>query len=269
MAQALKLLAIFPHPDDETLGMGGTLAKYAAEGVDTRLICATRGERGWSGTAAENPGLEGLGRIREGELRCAAEHLGLREVVFLDYIDGDVDQAEPRRIIAELAAEIRRIRPDVVVTFAPDGGYGHPDHIALAQFANAAVVVAADAAHTAAFEPHRVSKVYAMVDSLTLVRLLQDLMGGIHMDIDGVRRSHVGWEDWAITTRIDCRDVLDRVWAAVQCHQTQLPGLGGLAELPRDLQLKIFGEGTFVRVFSLANAGRATEDDLFAGLRTD
>lgn len=267
MATTLKLLAIFPHPDDETLGMGGTLAKYAAEGIDTRLICATRGERGWSGPAAEYPGLTALGQIREAELRCAAEHLGLREVVFLDYIDGDLDQAEPQRIIAALAAEIRRIQPDVVVTFSPDGHYGHPDHIALAQFATAAVLVAADAAHVSGSKPHRISKLYFMVDSIDLVQVLRDLMGGIHMTVDGVQRSHVGWEDWAITARIDCSAMLDRVWQAVQCHKTQLPGLGGLAELPRELQLRIFGAGDFVRVFSLVNGGRAREDDLFAGLR--
>jgi len=72
MKPALRLMAIFPHPDDESLGLGGTLAKYSAEGVETTLICATRGERGWTGPMGENPGLKELGEIREAELKCAA-----------------------------------------------------------------------------------------------------------------------------------------------------------------------------------------------------
>ncbi|MEO8357059.1 MAG: PIG-L family deacetylase, partial [Chloroflexota bacterium] len=96
MNSTLKLLAVFPHPDDETLGLGSTLARYSAEGVETYLVCATRGERGWFDGEGPNPGLEGVGRIREAELSCAARHLGLHEVCFLDYIDGDVDQAETK-----------------------------------------------------------------------------------------------------------------------------------------------------------------------------
>src|SRR5512132_302783 len=107
MDGALKLLAVFPHPDDETLGLGSTCARYSAEGVETYLICATRGERGWFESAGPDPGFEGVARIREAELRRAAENLGLHEVCFLDYIDGDVDQAEPKEIIAKIAMHIR------------------------------------------------------------------------------------------------------------------------------------------------------------------
>src|SRR4030042_1373745 len=117
MAETLKLLAVFPHPDDESLGLGPTLAKYSAEGVETYLICATRGERGWSGPEDQDPGFQALGRIREAELRCAAAPLGLHEVTFLNYIDGEVDQANPQEAIALITTHIRRIRPQVVVTF--------------------------------------------------------------------------------------------------------------------------------------------------------
>src|SRR5690349_21137853 len=144
MTGSMKLLAIFPHPDDETLGLGSTFARYATEGVGTYLLCATRGERGWFDSEGPNPGLEGVARIREAELRCAAENLDLDEVSFLDYIDGDVDQARPEEIIGKIAAHIRRIKPQVVVTFGPDGAYGHPDHIALSQFTMGALVCAAD-----------------------------------------------------------------------------------------------------------------------------
>ena len=87
----LKLLAIFPHPDDETLGLGPTLARYSSEGVETYLLCATRGERGWFDSEGPNPGLDGVARIREAVLSGAAEHLGLHEVNYLDVIGPDVD----------------------------------------------------------------------------------------------------------------------------------------------------------------------------------
>src|SRR5262249_20331306 len=132
------------HPDDESLGVGATLARYAAEGVEVTLITATRGQRGWFGDPAENPGLDALGQVRESELRAAAAELGVRELVMLDYVDGEFDQADPEEVTCELVAHLRRVRPQVVVTFGPDGGYGHPDHIAISQLTSAAIVRAAD-----------------------------------------------------------------------------------------------------------------------------
>jgi LmbE family N-acetylglucosaminyl deacetylase len=265
----LKLLAVFPHPDDETLGLGGALARYSSEGVQTYLVCATRGERGWYDSQGLNPGLDGVGRIREGELRCAAEHLGLKEVNLLGYLDGDVDQAEPREIIGRIAAHLRRIQPQVVVTFSPDGSYGHPDHIALSQFTNAAIVCAADGAYPDAdnLPAHRVSKFYYMVDPQELVEAANRLFGGIRMDVDGVLRTHVAWPDWEITTRFDTRPYIDRVHKAMHCHKSQLEGYGPLAEMPLTEIAWLFGEATFYRAFSLVNGGRKTERDLFEGLR--
>src|SRR5215469_8599914 len=135
MTDHLKLMCVLAHPDDESLGNGGILAKYAAEGVETYLVTATRGERGWFGPDEEYPGLQVLGQRREKELRASAQVLGIRRVEFLDYIDGDLDQAPPAEVVAKIVGQIRRVKPDVVVTFGPDGGYGHPDHIAISQFA--------------------------------------------------------------------------------------------------------------------------------------
>ncbi len=269
MANPLKLLAVFPHPDDESLGLGGTLAKYSAEGVETYLVCATRGERGWNGPEDQDPGMDALGKIREGELKCAADHLGLKEVNFLDYIDGDVDQADPQKIIADIVAKIRRIQPHVIVTFSLDGSYGHPDHIALAQFTSAAIVCAASGSYQDLHNQsaHQVSKHYYMVDSNGVVEELKQAIGGISMEIDGVERSHFGWDDWAISARIDARDYFDTIWKAVLCHQSQLPGYGPLIHLPRETLINFIGEGNFLRAFSLVNGGRVVEHDLFEGLR--
>ena len=269
MADTLKLLAVFPHPDDETLGLGATLARYAAEGIETYLVCATRGERGWYDSEGPDPGLDEVGRIREAELHCAAGQLGIHEVCFLDYIDGDVDQANSAEIIGKIVSHVRRIKPHVVVTFGPDGAYGHPDHIAISQFTQAAMICATDRnfVDPNAQPPHRVLKFYYMVDSQEVVDVWNEAFGGISMDIDGVRRSHVGWEDWQITTRLDNNPYVGKVQQAIFCHKSQMPGYSTIVEWPLDRLAEVFGTGTFYRVFSLVNGGRNVETDLFEGLR--
>jgi len=270
MNDSLKLLAIFPHPDDETLGLGSTLARYSSEGVETYLVCATRGERGWFDSEGPNPGLEGVAKIREDELSCAAAILGLTEVSYLDTIDGDVDQSRPDEIIGKLVSHIRRIRPQVVVTFGPDGAYGHPDHIALSQFTNGALVCTADQNFIDSDRQpaHRVMKFYYMVDSVDIVGAANEAFGGISMEIDGVTRHHVGWQDWQITTRLDNKASMEKVQKAIQCHKSQLPGYGPISEWSLDDLERIFGIGYFYRAYSLVNSGRKVETDLFEGLRT-
>jgi len=269
MKPALRLLAIFPHPDDESLGLGGTLAKYGAEGVETTLICATRGERGWTGPLEENPGLEELGKIREAELKCAASYLGLKETIFLNYIDGDVDMADPLEIIAKITYQIRRIKPHVVITFPMDGNYGHPDHIAISQFTSAALVCSADSNYidNNDLPSYRVPKYYHMVDSREMVDLLQEMIGGLSMEVDGVTRRHIGWEEWAITTRINTEEYFNTLWNAIFCHQSQLAGFAGFLDLSVQKRKILFSEGTFIRIYSLVNGGRKIETDLFEGLR--
>ncbi|MBC8279981.1 MAG: PIG-L family deacetylase [Chloroflexi bacterium] len=269
MSNQLKLMAILGHPDDESLGTGGILAKYASEGIQTYLVTATRGERGWFGPAEENPGLEEVGRIREKELRAAAETLGLEEVNLLDYVDGDFDQAEADQVIGQLVGHIRRIQPDVVVTFDQNGLYGHPDHIAICQYASAAVVAAADPfyADISEYDPHRVSKLYYMVWNDSVKAAFESAFGELAMDVDGEKRLAVTWPDWAITTRIDTSAYWEQVWDAISCHRSQLPGYQVLKTLPAEHHKSIWGSQLFHRAFSTVNGGPAKEDDLFAGLR--
>src|SRR5262252_2199986 len=91
----LRLMAVLAHPDDESLGFGGTLARYAAEGVETYLVTATRGERGRFGSLGKSADPVEVGRVREAELRQAAAVLGIREVSILNYPDGAVDEVPP------------------------------------------------------------------------------------------------------------------------------------------------------------------------------
>lgn len=269
MTDPLRLLAVLAHPDDESMGMGGTLAKYASEGVETHLVCATRGERGWFGPDEQNPGLLALGKIRERELENAVQELGMQGLHFLDYIDGEVDQVDHAEAIRKIVTHIRRIMPQVVVTFPPDGNYGHPDHIATGQFTSAAIICAADASYQDSenFAPYRVSKLYYMVDSENFIKLVAPFVGDMTFPVDDQLRGEVAWKDWMITTRIEMAEHCHTAWRAIRHHQSQLPTLGQLAEMHEDAGVAVLAmQGTFYRAFSLVNAGREIEKDLFAGI---
>lgn len=269
MDDPLRLMAVLAHPDDESLGFGGTLARYAAEGVATYLVTATRGERGWFGDPRAYPGLTELGRFRTDELQAAAQVLGIRDVTFLDYIDGDLDQAAGAEAIGKIVTEVRRARPQVVLSFGPDGAYGHPDHIAISQLTTAALICAADASYRdpANRAAHCVSKLYYMVMSAQLAESYTAAFGDLLMTIDGVERHAVAWPDWAITTRVDAAAYWNVVWEAVRCHRSQLPNYDALADLSAAEHRRLWGEQCFYRAFSAVNSGRALETDLFAGLR--
>ncbi|MGH2532445.1 MAG: PIG-L deacetylase family protein [Thermomicrobiales bacterium] len=269
MEQPLRLMCVLAHPDDESMGTGGILAKYAAEGVETSLICATRGERGWFGAPDEYPGMDELGRIREKELRAAAEVLGIGRVDLLDYVDGDLDQADHDEAVGRIVRLLREVRPQVVVTFAPDGGYGHPDHIAISQFATAATVVAADPCYRPDLgEPHRVAKLYYYVVTATLAKLYIAQFGEIVFPVDGVDRGMVLCPDWMATSRVDCGDEWSTVLAAIMCHASQLSTLSTLDDITEEFHRLMWSSSAYYRAYSLVNGGRAVEDDLFAGLRS-
>jgi len=265
VAEPLRLLAVTAHPDDESLGMGGTLAKSAAEGVEVSILAATRGERGRYRDGKDHPGQEGLGRIREQELRAAARELGAGEVAFLDYLDAELDRVEPRQAIDRIATHLRRLRPHVVVTFGPEGAYGHPDHIAISQFTTAALVRAAHPAGAA--DGHLVSKLYYIAWPAGIWAAYQAAFKRMVSRVDGIERQATPWPDWAVTTRIDTAEHWPRVWRAVQCHESQIAQYGPLGALPPELHRELWGAQSFYRALSLVNGGRETETDLFAGLR--
>ena len=270
MKEPLRLLCVLAHPDDESMGAGGILAKSAAEGIETYVLTATRGQRGWMGDPEKDPGMEALGVLRETELRAAADILGVRELVILDYIDGDLSQADPVQAVTQIVEQVRRIRPQVVLTFGPEGAYGHPDHIAICQFTSTALVCAADPNFPDGNSTplHRVSKFYFMVDSQELVDLYAHYFGRLEMLIDGQPRQHTSWPDWAITTRIDASEYWRTAWQAVKCHTSQLQNdLQLLDGLPDEVHCRFWGIQTYFRAFSLVNGGRELETDLFAGLR--
>lgn len=239
LSNGRRLVAVLAHPDDESFGPGGTLALYARRGAEVHLICATRGEVG--DVAPElMKGFASVGDLREHELRCAAEHLGLREVHFLGYRDsgmpGSPDNRHPQALAANPVEEVagkvvcllREIKPQVVITFDPIGGYRHPDHIAIQRATVEAFLACGDPRRfpdcTPAYSPqklyfHTFSRAFLRV----AVRLLP-LLGrdphkfGRNGDID---LTGIAGEDFPVHARIDFREVAQAKAQASACHASQ------------------------------------------------
>lgn len=260
MDDTLRLTAILAHPDDESLGVGGTLARYADEGVSTHLVTATRGERGRCDHLDARPSDEEVGRIREAELREAAGILGVSGLTLLGYLDGELDRADPAEASGRIADALLSVRPHVVLTFGPDGAYGHPDHVAISQFTTAAVA-------RAAARGHQVSKLYYIAWGAEKWSAYQSAFKELVSRVgDQVRRASP-WPEWAITTRIETGEQWRTVWKAVSAHRSQMSSYAALADLSDDHHRALWGTQSFYRVLSLVNGGRRVETDLFEGLR--
>ena len=141
-----RLLGVFAHPDDETFCAGGTFARYAEQGAEIMVVSATRGQAGQIRDAAAG-NRRTIAAVREAELRLACERLGIAKVRCLGHVDGTLADAEFSTLVDEVAEVIREFRPDVVITFGPDGGYGHPDHITISAATTAACQRAAGRGH--------------------------------------------------------------------------------------------------------------------------
>jgi LmbE family N-acetylglucosaminyl deacetylase len=222
-----SLLAIFAHPDDESLACGGLLARCARSGATVSLVCATRGERGQVDSTPEER--EQLSRVRTGELIEAAGVLGIRKVVFLEYRDGFLPWAEPAKLEAEIAGVVRRLRPDVVVTFGEDGLYWHPDHIAIHERTTAALSQPGDTAPALFYVTmprgmmHRIDDWYAERSGGTPSKTLTQMLGVTHVDAFGVLARPP-------TLVVDVSAFARTKLAALRCHQSQ-PACEALATM--------------------------------------
>lgn len=264
-----KLVCILAHPDDESLALGGVLARYAAEGVETHLITATSGEQGWQGAGGQHTGATQLARLREAELSEAAAVLGIRGLRLLRYPDGGLTEAAPADVISRIAQAVRQVRPQVVVTFGPDGATGHPDHIAIGQLTTSALLSAADPAYRTGGgeEAHRVAKLYYLAPTRARLDLYDRVFGDSAMTVDGIRRAVPGWPEWSVSAGIACGAYAEQMWRAIGCHRSQFPRLAPFAALPRAAHALLRGATTFYRAYSLVDTPLQHEIDLFAGLR--
>ncbi|PKN99061.1 MAG: GlcNAc-PI de-N-acetylase [Chloroflexi bacterium HGW-Chloroflexi-4] len=276
-----KLLVVMAHPDDETFGTGGTLAYYASKGVEVHLICATRGEVG----DVEPELLEGFDSIadlRENELRCAAETLGLAKVHMLEYRDsgmpGSIDNVHPKALAAapieqvagEIVRYLRELKPEVVITFDPIGGYHHPDHIAIHNATVKAFYAAADGAqYQDGLEPFQSRKLYFhtfpkgfMKMALFFLRLFgkDPTKFGNNGDINLVP---IAEANFPINARVDYRSVLEKRDKASACHVSQ--GGAKMTSGAMGVMRKIFGvTDQFMRAYPPPT--RHIERDLFEGI---
>lgn len=128
----LRILGVFAHPDDESFCAGGTFAKYASEGAEIKVISATAGDAGQI-RDARIATRRTLGMVRRAELRRAGQQLGIRQVEIWNYQDGTLHTVDLEQLADDVEQAIRDFRPQIVITFGLDGGYGHPDHIAISQ----------------------------------------------------------------------------------------------------------------------------------------
>jgi LmbE family N-acetylglucosaminyl deacetylase len=162
--QPLRLLGVFAHPDDESFCAGGTFANAVAQGAEVMVVSATRGEAGQIRSAGAAT-RQTLGRVREQELQRACLRLGIQHTNCLDYTDGTLRDVDQELLIEDIVELLRSFRPDVVITFGSDGGYGHPDHIAISAATTAACLRSGDNHQfpeqiAAGLVPHRPEKLY-------------------------------------------------------------------------------------------------------------
>ena len=269
----LGLMTILAHPDDETFGIAGTFKQATDHGRRVAVVCATRGEQG----EIANPALATqatLGQVREQELRNACAAVGVTDVNFLDYIDGHLPEVDVNEAVGRIVAQIRRFRPDVVITFAPNGIYGHVDHIKIHYLALDGVQAAADATRYPELgAAHRVSKVYYASPSREVMlemrnRTSPDFLPGGNAATITLEEMGVPQSD--LTTYVALTDEeLAAKMNAMKSHATQMPADGPFNQNQGSEEMRqMMGTETFqllpaplsIRTFP------TPETDVFAGL---
>lgn len=271
MPEALTLMAVHAHPDDEVISTGGILARYSAEGVRTVLVTCTNGEQG-DGPGGLKPGEPGhdeasVTSVRLNELRQSCQILGVSALELLGYHDSgmagwaanemvnsfanaDVDDAADR-----LVQLIDRYQPQVVVTYDENGGYGHPDHIQTHRVTVRAVAKSA--------QPLKVYETAVPRSGLSqLATMLAD--AGVEEPFEPPSEDF-GTPDELITTSIDVSGYLRQKFDALAAHSSQVQEFF-LLRLPEAVRDRAFGHEWFVRRSSPVEVD-GPETDLFAGLR--
>lgn len=279
-----RLLYAFAHPDDESFGSGGSIARYSAEGAEVYLICSTNGDVGTVAPEMLN-GYSSVAELRLAELECAALTLGFKHIFKFGYKDSGMMNSEtsrdpacswqaPREEMTRRVVEaIREARPQVVVTFNKYGGYGHPDHIAIQRATTDAFKLAGDASYETGQAPYQPQKLYYTAFPTLTLRiglLMMRARGqdprrmGKNKDLDFLA---VLENVEPVHARVDVRPYLE-IWdKASACHASQLGG--GAPRMPEWLRKRIGGWQGFTRVYPAPAYNKVDEHDLFANVRLD
>jgi LmbE family N-acetylglucosaminyl deacetylase len=244
-----SLLAVFAHPDDETFGAAGVMAAAVERGAQVTVISATRGEAGESSIAGlDDP--EQLGVVRERELREAMRQIGVSDVRLLGYRDsgmaGSPSAEHPQAFVrtpVEAAVErlvphIRSVRPHVILTFGPEGLYGHPDHLHTHHVALRAIRVAADPSHEdrGGSEPWQTPVLYFAAFPREEMLALLDRPNSPLRSLPADARAKLGTPRLEITHTIDIESWADKKRAAIESHRTQTAEGGPLAGIPQEVR---------------------------------
>jgi LmbE family N-acetylglucosaminyl deacetylase len=261
------LATILAHPDDETFGTGGTIIRYAMEGIAVHSLCLTEGEQGWAGgQGSPTVAREKVGSVRALELAEAGRRMGVASVTCLKYPDGGVEGVNEGYIVGDIVRWLRRVRPDVVITWGPDGGYGHPDHIATGLRALRAIELAGIARHEPELGDHvHVKRCYRFVAGAEFVDALTRLESGFadYMKTLTVKPDH--WTRDRLGAAIDIARFEALKINAMQAHRTQTPDLN-MWNRVRAKAGDLMREEVFIRAFP-EPGGPPLETDLFAALR--
>ncbi|MCE2463796.1 MAG: PIG-L family deacetylase [Dehalococcoidia bacterium] len=280
----LRMLASFAHPDDEAFPVGGTLATYAARGVDVRLICATLGEEGeirQPGSATQ----ETLADVRHRELCCSCEALGIQEPIVLGYRDSGMAgtdanhnpkafiNADADEVVERLVDEMRRFRPQVVLTFGSDGLYGHPDHVAISNHTTAAFEVAGNPNHfkhqiDAGLAPHTPMRLFYSVrpKGFRMEMALKLQRAGIDTPLPDATRQNDGVDPDQVHVEMDVSDSIDRKVNCLLCHRTQMSPERPYHKLPGDVVTDLIGREHFIRGYPPVSSNQRIPPDFFYGI---
>jgi LmbE family N-acetylglucosaminyl deacetylase len=280
---AKTILAVLAHPDDESFGLGGTLALYARKGYDTYLVCATGGEAGTVDAEHLN-GYRDTAELRANELKRAAKILGLKEVFLLGYRDsgmpGTEDNKHPNaqinhsldEVAGRVVKYIRQLKPDVVLTFDPIGGYKHPDHIHIHKATVLAFEKADDASfHPEAGAPFKPRALYYQVFPRRLLKWavrIMPLFGkdptkfGRNQDVNLKELTEV---DFPVHVRVDITPVAEIKREAGAQHASQ--GGVGMRQGLMGLVTRLLGEKEdYMRAYPPVDGNFRRQHDLFDGM---
>lgn len=288
MAAKRVLLGVFAHPDDESFGPGGTLARYAAEGADVHVIIATDGIAGSVGDPSQLANHDSLAQVRSAELSRAAVALGVTSVWSLPYRDSGMRGTEANQhpdalirqplvhTVGEVLGYIRRLRPQVIITHDPYGGYGHPDHIRCCEATTAAFYLARSEASAqgngAVSGPWSgPQKLYYTSFPKWIIRWFVRAMPLVGKDPTGFGRNkdinllEISQWDTPVTAKIYVGDYGVAKDAASRAHASQYSGGPSWARaLPGPVRRRVVDYDLFTLAFPAPN--HRTETDLFNGV---
>ncbi len=277
------LLAFHAHPDDEVIGTGGVLARYAAAGEQVVVVTATDGAEGEIHNYDDPESLrDHLVELRAEEVRAALHLLGVKHHEFLGFRDSGMMgteananpaafwQAELFEATRRLVGLIRRYQPEVMIVYDPFGGYGHPDHIQVHRIGVAAFFGCRDLGWFPLEEGEvewRPAKLYWNAWGRERMRSLNRLRAQADPDDDSYfSRIDRGFPDDELSAAIDVSEFVDTKVAALRAHRTQIADDWFAMTVPEDERRAWFGRETFIRLFSTVDSP-LPETDLLAGLR--